>query len=99
MSILRACWHFLPDFLREPDRTWHEQPMVDCERQALVLAKERDSERDYKGSEPFHHVQIRRSTSDVQQHLHSLQSLGRNYGALRPLDENLQPHETRARKV
>jgi hypothetical protein len=31
-----------------------------------------------------HHVQIKCSTSNVQQRLHSLQSLGRNYSALHP---------------
>src|SRR5439155_7062071 len=86
----RAYWHFLPDFLRELDRTWHEQPMVECERQALASAKDRDSERDYKGSEPS----LTTFRSDVARRMFSNTSIASNlwavYGALRPLDESLR---------
>lgn len=77
--------------------------MADCERQALGLAKERDSERDYKGSEPS----LTTFRSDVARRMFSNTSIASNLWAVTmahfapwtKVFGDLEPQETRARKV
>jgi len=102
MSILEAYWHFLPDFLREPYRTWHEQPMTDCERQALALAKERGSEPDYKGFKPslttFKSNVARRMFGDASTASNLWTITMAHFTPWTKVFGDLEPQETRARK-